>query len=242
MPTPAGVAALVTAAMTSTLAGCGQEAQAPDPPRPAQAPPRAVPTATPGVGGSTRRTAADAEEAPSSSASTRTIAAAVEDEVAKRPKLRVHPRGAPPRDLVVEPIATGRGRHVRDGDLVTINYVSAYWSDGEEIDASWDRKTVFPFVVGSDKTLEGLSAAVRRMRAGDRRLVVMPPRLAYGGRKELQTTENRDETLVAIVDLVDVLPGRTTHHLDIPSPPQGKRGPDLGDARMRPDTSTGGRP
>ena len=63
-----------------------------------------------------------------------------------------------------------------------VNYVGVAFSTGEQFDASWDRGQPFAVPLGAHKVIEGWDRGLVGMRKGGRRLLTIPPELAYGSR------------------------------------------------------------
>jgi peptidylprolyl isomerase len=114
--------------------------------------------------------------------------------------------GEPPDELVVDDIVVGEGDEVGPGDTVTVQYVGVSWSTREEFDASWDRGQPFTFTIGEGRVIEGWERGVQGMQVGGRRSLTIPPELGYGERG-VDGVIAPGETLVFVVDLVEVEPG-----------------------------------
>jgi len=112
------------------------------------------------------------------------------------------PTGSPPRGLAKEDIIKGKGAPAKTGDLLTVQYVGVTFSTGEEFDASWDRGQPFQFTLGG-RVIEGWNRGLVGMRKGGRRMLTIPPELAYGtgGSPPLI---GPNETLVFVVDLIAI--------------------------------------
>jgi peptidylprolyl isomerase len=118
----------------------------------------------------------------------------------------VHPdRGEPSSELLVTDLITGDGAVAEDGDRVTVHYVGVRWSDGGRFDASWDRGQTFSFVLGAGQVISGWDLGVRGMQVGGRRVLTIPPALAYGDRGA-GSVIGPGETLVFVVDLLETGP------------------------------------
>lgn len=117
-----------------------------------------------------------------------------------KPEVTV-PAGDPPNTLGVRDLVAGTGARARPRDdrTVTVRYVLATWSDGKEIDESWEP---FDFVLGAGMVIEGFDQGVTGMRVGGRRELILPPHLAYGDQGSGPVKPG--ETLVFVVDLVAV--------------------------------------
>jgi peptidylprolyl isomerase len=114
--------------------------------------------------------------------------------------------GEPPDDLVVDDIVLGEGDQAQPGDTVSVQYVGVAWSTQEEFDASWDRGQPFSFTLGEGRVIEGWDRGVEGMQVGGRRSLTIPPELAYGERG-VGGVIAPGETLVFVVDLLEVQPG-----------------------------------
>ncbi|MFA9444197.1 FKBP-type peptidyl-prolyl cis-trans isomerase [Egicoccus sp. AB-alg6-2] len=110
----------------------------------------------------------------------------------------------PPDDLVTNDLVVGDGDEATVGSRVTVQYVGVAWSTGEEFDASWDRGQPFSFTLGAQDVIAGWDQGVEGMRVGGRRQLIIPPDLAYGDRGAGNGVIAPGETLVFVVDLLDV--------------------------------------
>lgn len=76
----------------------------------------------------------------------------------------------------------GTEKLVRTNDSVTIHYVGKLLN-GNEFDNSYDRKQPFTFVVGKKQVIDGLDKGVQHFYVGDKCLLIIPSRLAYGDKE-----------------------------------------------------------
>jgi peptidylprolyl isomerase len=81
-----------------------------------------------------------------------------------------------------------------------MHYVGKSLSTGAEFDASWDRGEPFAFTLGAGEVIPGWDIGVEGMREGGRRVLVIPPGLAYGAEGSPPNIKP-GETLVFVVDL-----------------------------------------
>lgn len=146
------------------------------------------------------RTQATTGEEPSPSAQRK----ALEDTTTKPviPK----PAGTPPRRLEREDIVKGKGPAAQPGDTLTVNYVGVSFSNGEEFDNSWDRGQPLSVPLGKHKVIEGWDRGLVGMRKGGRRVLTIPPELAYGT-EGYPPAIAPNETLIFVIDLVAIRPG-----------------------------------
>lgn len=145
-----------------------------------------------------KATATAADASPSQAVAA--IASGISHKLSQRPKIPT-PHGTPPKQLVIRDIVRGKGRKVRAGDTVTVQYVGASWSNGREFDASWNRGQAFTFQVPG-QVIEGWNEGVLGMREGGRRLLIIPPAKGYGSQGTPDGSIQPDETLAFVVDLV----------------------------------------
>jgi peptidylprolyl isomerase len=116
------------------------------------------------------------------------------------------PTGSPPRRLEKEDIVKGKGAPAKTGDTVIVQYVGVSFSTGDEFDASWDRGQPFPVQLGSGSVIQGWEKGLIGIRKGGRRMLTIPPELGYG-REGYPPAIAPNETLVFVIDAVDVQPG-----------------------------------
>ena len=106
----------------------------------------------------------------------------------------------PPNELQVEDLVVGDGEPASPGDLLSVQYVGVRWSDGGEFDASWERGQPLEFQLGAGRVIAGWEQGLEGMRVGGRRVITIPPELAYGDRGAGGAI-GPGETLVFVVDL-----------------------------------------
>ncbi len=118
----------------------------------------------------------------------------------------VHPdRAQPPAELGIVDLVVGEGAAAAAGDRVVVQYWGLRWSDGGTFDASWERGQPFTFQLGVGQVIRGWDQGVVGMQPGGRRVLTIPPGLAYGERGAGDVI-GPGETLVFIVDLVETAP------------------------------------
>jgi len=120
------------------------------------------------------------------------------------PKITVPSGGTAPTGLVYKDIKVGKGPEAAAGQTVDVQYTGVLFKDGTKFDASWDRGgEPFSFGLGQGMVIPGWDQGVAGMKKGGRRLLVIPPDLAYGAQGSPPAI-GPNETLVFVVDLVDV--------------------------------------
>lgn len=115
--------------------------------------------------------------------------------------------GLAPPTLVTQDLVTGDGAEAGDTSTVTIQYVGTIWKTGKQFDASWDRGTPdsFPLL----NTITGFGQGISGMKEGGRRLIVIPPELGYGPVGGQAPLILADDSLVFVVDLLEVGGGQS---------------------------------
>ena len=128
------------------------------------------------------------------------------------------PSGTLPPDFTVRDLQVGRGPVVRKRDLVTTHYIGCAWSTATCFDASRDRAQTFEFRVGAGEVIRGWDEGLVGLRAGGRRLLILPPKYAYGEAGSPPAVKP-GETLVFVVDAL-----RVRHpHGAVSRPSSGRR-------------------
>jgi len=88
------------------------------------------------------------------------------------------PSGAAPTELIKNDIFVGSGKTALPTSSVTAHYVLMSWKTGEVLQSSWDGGTAPTFPLSG--VIQGWQQGIPGMKEGGRRLLVIPPALAYG--------------------------------------------------------------
>lgn len=96
----------------------------------------------------------------------------------------------------------GKGPIPARGALVEAHYTGRL-VDGTKFDSSVDRGHPFHFVVGKGNVIKGWDEAFLSMKKGEKRILIIPPDLAYGERGAGSILPNA--TLIFEVELLDFL-------------------------------------
>jgi peptidylprolyl isomerase len=107
-----------------------------------------------------------------------------------------------PAELEITDITVGDGPEAKLGDSITVDYVGVKASDGSEFDSSYDGPEPATFTLAEGGLIQGWIEGIPGMRVGGRRMLVIPPDLAYGDTG--QGDIGPGETLVFIIDLLGV--------------------------------------
>jgi peptidylprolyl isomerase len=109
--------------------------------------------------------------------------------------------GAAPKDLQASDVVVGTGPEAKAGDKVSVQYAGTLFDTGKQFDSSWDRgKKPFEFTIGQGQVISGWDQGVPGMKVGGRRVLVIPPDLAYGAAGSPPTIP-ANAPLVFVVDL-----------------------------------------
>ncbi len=102
---------------------------------------------------------------------------AVLEEIAKKwPDAQVSDTGI---RYVIE--KEGKGSKPAPGTNVKVHYTGMFL-DGRKFDSSVDRGTPFEFPAGGGRVIAGWDQTLLDMKKGEKRIIILPPELAYGSR------------------------------------------------------------
>ena len=113
------------------------------------------------------------------------------------PTITVTPGATAPTALVSQDVYTGEGTEITAGGAGSFQYSGVLFSDGTPFDSSWDRGR--PIDISLDQVIPGWQQGIVGMKEGGRRLLIVPPDLAYGSAALQGIPPN--STLVFVVDL-----------------------------------------
>ncbi len=111
---------------------------------------------------------------------------------------------APAGQVAYQDAAVGQGPAVQLGDTVTIAYTGRL-QDGTVFDSSAGKAPI-TFTLGAGQVIPGFEQGVVGMQPGGKRLVVIPPSLAYGAQAYGPIPAN--STLMFEIELVSVTPAQ----------------------------------
>lgn len=101
-------------------------------------------------------------------------------------------------------LQAGSGAQPKPGNNVAVLYTGKLLS-GVTFDENLDKSKPFVFRVGRDQVIQGWDQILQLMRVGEKRIVIIPPELAYGTRGQ-QPKIGRNATLVFVVELLEIKP------------------------------------
>jgi peptidylprolyl isomerase len=116
------------------------------------------------------------------------------------------PKTAAPKKLIVQPLIEGKGKTVQSGQTVSAKYTGVIWSTGKEFDstASHPGGAAAPFPVGVGQVIPAWDKGLVGQKVGSRLLIIAPPADGYGTQGNSQAGIKGTDTLVFVVDIVDV--------------------------------------
>lgn len=110
------------------------------------------------------------------------------------------PQGAAPTTLLTQDVIVGSGKEALATSTLTVHYTLMAWSTGKVVESSWSSGQPAQFALA--QVIPGWQQGIPGMKEGGRRVLVIPPALAYGSAGGGPIGPN--ETLVFVVDLIGV--------------------------------------
>lgn len=96
----------------------------------------------------------------------------------------------------------GNGPMPKSGNTVSVHYIGRLL-DGKIFDQNHDPANPFTFRVGREQVIQGWDQILPLMKRGEKRLVIIPPELAYGSRGQPPKI-HRNATLVFEIELLEI--------------------------------------
>ncbi|MBB4684578.1 FKBP-type peptidyl-prolyl cis-trans isomerase [Amycolatopsis jiangsuensis] len=116
------------------------------------------------------------------------------------PEITIPDDCAPPAKLVTKDLSVGTGAAAQQGQAVAMDYTVVTWSDKKQLDTSFGKEP-FTLHLGAGEVIQGWDQGLAGIKQGGRRLLIIPPDLAYGqGGRGIAP----NETLVFVADAVAV--------------------------------------
>lgn len=113
------------------------------------------------------------------------------------------PKEDAPEDLLVQPLITGSGPKVEQGQTVTAMYTGVKWADGAAFDTTWQELIPRDFPIGVGQVIPAWDIGLVGQPIGSQVLVVAPPAQGYGADGNPQAGISGTDTLVFVVDILD---------------------------------------
>lgn len=83
------------------------------------------------------------------------------------------------QELKIQDLVVGSGTEAVPGKVIVVHYTGMF-SDGTKFDSSRDRDVPFSFTLGAGQVIKGWDLGVSGMKVGGKRILTIPPELAYG--------------------------------------------------------------
>jgi FKBP-type peptidyl-prolyl cis-trans isomerase len=117
------------------------------------------------------------------------------------------PSSSPPSSLVTRTLVKGNGPMVAKGDYVIAQYTGYIWRTKKEFGSSWKSGSPFGFVIGAspEQVIPGWDKGLVGQTVGSRVMLSIPPAEGYGSSGASQAGITGKDTLVFVVDIIDVL-------------------------------------
>lgn len=126
-----------------------------------------------------------------------------------------------PKNLIVKKLNKGKveGIITEINDLVIVNYTGWIFNEnintddfckakGEMFDSSiydkFNHKNPFTFLLGKGLVIKGWDNGLKKMKIGEKRCLVIPPRFAYGNRR-IGDIIKPNSTLIFEVELLEII-------------------------------------
>ncbi len=115
------------------------------------------------------------------------------------PTVTIDSSQQPPAELQVAPLIKGPGEAITAESMIQVKYRSWVWSTGEVFEDAWAPQS--GQLAG---LIEGWKQGLVGQTAGSRVMLVVPPALAYPEGRTTAPALQPDQTLVYVIDVLDV--------------------------------------
>lgn len=115
----------------------------------------------------------------------------------------------PSKDLAAKTLIQGSGAAVASGDYIRVNYLGQIWSSAKVFDTSFGKQP-YATQIGVQKVIPGWDQGLIGAKANSRVMLSIPPALGYGTSGNAQAGITGTDTLVFVVDVLDVWNGRSS--------------------------------
>ncbi len=127
----------------------------------------------------------------------------------KAPVIAVDTKLKPPTELVINDIVVGNGAEAQTASTVETQYSGVLYATGKAFNSSWADNGAKPISFPLDGVIPGWQQGIPGMKVGGRRLLIIPPSLAYRAQGS-PTQPGQPQavppgaTLVFVIDLLGV--------------------------------------
>lgn len=115
-----------------------------------------------------------------------------------------------PSHLAYKDLVVGTGKRASTTSTVSVQYIGALYKTGKVFNNSYAQVQPVSFSLQPGKVIPGFSKGIGGakgippMRAGGRRLLILPPQLAYGASPPAGSKIPKNATLIFLIDLKQV--------------------------------------
>jgi FKBP-type peptidyl-prolyl cis-trans isomerase len=125
----------------------------------------------------------------------------VDGDFGAKPTITIPTTCKPPSTLITKDLKPGTGAEIKNGSVLTANYLLQTWSDKQVVDTSFGKQPFDVEGIGTGQVIKGWDQGLLGMKEGGRRLLIVPPALGYpNGSGPIKA----GETLVFVTDAVKV--------------------------------------
>ncbi|EST21728.1 hypothetical protein M878_36350 [Streptomyces roseochromogenus subsp. oscitans DS 12.976] len=118
--------------------------------------------------------------------------------------------GEPSTNLAVKTVIAGSGGTVAENDFVQANYLGQIWDTAKVFDNSYDKKRPLVLQLAAGGVIDGWRYGLAGKKAGSRVQIAVPPSLGYGKEGEPQAGIKGTDTLVFVIDVIDVFNSKSS--------------------------------
>lgn len=162
---------------------------------------------SPGVSGQIASSSTSQPTTPSPSDSSSDLVAfggvTVSGEMGKQPKVVIGDQPETATVIEIGDVVVGTGPQAGAGDHVTVQYVARSAKTKRTFDSSWQRGKAFSYDMAR-VPFKAFNEGLVGMKAGGRRIVILPGPLAYGANPPTVLGLKPNEPLVFVIDLVSI--------------------------------------
>lgn len=166
-----------------------------------------VPALVFAVGACARDTTTTVTESPSvvpltaSPSPTTVDGVTVSGPLGQAPTIKVATGSKAPTTLVSNDVVVGTGAAATPSSSVTVQYAGVLYATGKPFNSSWADNGGQPVSFPLDGVIPGWQQGIPGMKEGGRRLLIIPPAMAYGAQGSPPAVPP-NATLVFVVDLI----------------------------------------
>ncbi|MGW2487206.1 FKBP-type peptidyl-prolyl cis-trans isomerase [Streptomyces sp. NPDC001606] len=122
--------------------------------------------------------------------------------------------GEPSKNLAVKTLIAGNGRPAVENDFIKAHYLGQIWDTGKVFDNSYDRGRPLVMQLAQGSIIDGWRYALTGKKVGSRVEIAVPPALGYGSAGQPQAGIKGTDTLVFVIDLMEVYDSKSSAHGD----------------------------